>query len=162
MLRKTILPCMLLWTCFLNCGNNPTGLPVSASETWRIYDVASSQNYADITLSKLSDSSITVRGSWYYTFFGKIITCNIMSGTATIIDTLVTISSLGTASYPPDSSGHAVSSPFNLQMSGKFKSGISRGTWEINFNDTLWQGWINPGQFSGSLQSGNGVTAILN
>jgi hypothetical protein len=147
---------IFLW--LFNCSNNPVSSTVVASEAWRLNDVGT-QNYADITLCKLSNGAFSAHGSWYYEFFGYEITCTISSGTATIVDTSVTINTQGTASYPPDSAGHVDSSPFNLQMAGIFKGGVSSGNWEIHFSDTTWEGWINPGRFNGRLQSGSGVTA---
>lgn len=81
-----------------------------------------------------------------------------MSGSAVIADSTVAISATGTASYPPDSSGQAETSAFTLDMGGVFKYKKARGEWEIHFSDTLWEGWVEPGEFSGSLSSGSGVT----
>lgn len=143
----------------IHCGTNPSSTSAVASESWRLYDAASSQNYSDVTLSKLSNGTISVQGSWYYDFIGSMITCAIMTGSATIVDTSVTINTQGTASYPRDSAGNTDSSPFTMQMAGIFKGGVSSGTWEIHFSDTTWEGWINPGPFNGRLQSGSSVTA---
>jgi hypothetical protein len=131
---------------------------VVASETWKFIDVATSQNWATLTLSKLSNGGVSSQGSFTYTFYGNTITCTSMSGTATIIDSSVSITTAGTAAYPPDTSGHVESSPFQLAFNGLFKNGISSGTWNITFTDSVWQGWISPGRFTGTLQSGSGVT----
>jgi len=146
---------------FLFCGNDtPTGLPVVASETWLLeYPGGGGQRNAEISLSKHTDSSVSVYGTWNYYFYGYLIT-GTMSGTATIIDSSLTINTWGTASYPPDSSGDVESSGFNLQMSGNFIDSLAQGTWEIHFDDTLWEDWIDPGTFTGQLQNGNGVTAL--
>jgi len=81
-------------------------------------------------------------------------------GAAAIIDTTVTINAQGTASHPSSQSGPGASSQFSLQLSGTFKDSIAQGLWNIQFTDTMWQGWINPGRFAGRLQSGSGVTAL--
>lgn len=160
MFRKAILFFMAFSSFFINCGNdNPSGQSAIASESWRLYDVASVQNYTDITMSKLSNGAISAQGAWFYFFYGTEISCTVMSGAADIIDTTASINMRGIASYPPDSSGPIYSSPFNLQMSGIFKAGNARGTWKIDFDDSTWQGWINPDQFTGKLQIGSGVTA---
>lgn len=159
-MRKSAMYMIIAAAFFIQCSKDPvSSYNVIASETWRIND-AGTQNFADITLSKLSNDTYSAQGSWYYTFFGNLITCSFMGGTATIIDSTVNISASGTASYPTDSSGNADSSPFNLQMLGTFKSGTSEGTWEIHFSDTLWEGWINPGRFTGQRKSGSGVTEL--
>ena len=140
------------------CSDNPANATVVASEQWRISD-SDPRNYADITLSKMDNGTVSASGKWMYEFFGYQITCMFMNGIAAIADTSVAISANGTASYPPDSSGQADTSAFTLQMNGKFKAGTAKGTWEIHFADTLWEGWIDPGTFTGTLQSGSGVTA---
>jgi hypothetical protein len=160
MARKYAVLSVVFPVLFLFCGKDtPTGLPVVASETWHISYTGGPQNYAEISLSKHTDSSVTVQGTWHYNFYGYIIT-GTMSGTATIIDSSVTINTWGTASYPPDSSGAVESSGFNLQMSGNFIDSTAQGTWEIHFDNTDWEGWIDPGTFTGQLQNGIGVTAL--
>lgn len=141
------------------CSNDPAGPTATASETWLVNDVGT-QNYCDLSFSKYDNGSVSVSGKWYYEFFGYRITCSFMSGSAVIVDSSVTISATGTASYPPDSSGLADTSPFTLQMDGSFKAGIARGEWEIHFADTLWEGWVDPGDFTGTIQSGSGITSL--
>jgi hypothetical protein len=159
-MRIAVIFSIVVATIFVQCSKDPTSsYTVVNSEVWRLNDVGT-QNYADITLSELSNGAYLAQGSWYYTFFGNKITCAIAGGSATIVDSAVNISASGTASYPPDSSGYFDSSPFNLQMTGIFKSGSSQGTWEIHFADTSWEGWIDPGHFSGTKQSGTGVTEL--
>jgi hypothetical protein len=140
------------------CSSDPASSNVIASEQWRITD-SDPQNYADLMLSKLDNGAVTASGKWIYEFFGYLITCTFMSGSATIVDSSVSIIASGNAAYPPDSSGQADSSAFTLQMNGSFKAGAAKGAWEIHFADTLWEGWIDPGTFTGTLQSGSGVTA---
>jgi hypothetical protein len=142
----------------LRCSSDPVGAAVVASEQWRIVDT-DPQNYADLTLSKLDNGTVSVGGNWFYYFFGYLITCEFLHGSATIVDSSVSIAGSGNASYPPDSSGQTETSAFTLQMKGTFKAGKSNGDWEIHFADTLWEGWIAPGTFTGTLQSGSGVTA---
>jgi|WetSurMetagenome_2_1015567.scaffolds.fasta_scaffold404110_1 hypothetical protein len=145
---------------FLFCGkDSPTGLPVVAGETWHLVYPGGVQRNAEICLSKHTDSSVSVYGTLNYNFYGYLIT-GTMSGTATIIDSSVTISASGVASYPPDSSGVVESSGFNLQMSGSFIDSAAQGTWEIHFDNPDWEGWIDPGTFTGRLQNGIGVTAL--
>jgi hypothetical protein len=149
---------LLLPVVTILCSSDTNGPSVVASETWLLND-AGTQNYCDMTLSKHDDGSVSVSGEWHYEFFGYLIICSFMSGSAAIADSSVTISAAGIASYPPDSSGQADTSPFNLQMDGTFKAGKSRGEWEIHFSDTSWEGWVDPGSFTGTIQSGGGVTA---
>ena len=160
-MRKTILFAAACFV-FFNCSNNnSTGPSAVASETWKFIDVATSQNWATLTLSKLSNGGVSCQGSFTYDFYGYTITCTSMSGTATIKDSSVSITTSGTAAYPPDSSGHVESSTFQLVLNGLFKNGISSGTWNIAFTNSAWQGWINPGRFTGIRQSGSGVTSGL-
>ena len=155
---KKLLFFVAVCLAFLRCSdNNPAAASVVASETWRINDVGT-QNYADLTMSLLSDSSVVIRGKWYYDFYGNEITCTFMNGSAAVNDTTVSMTASGAAAYPPDSSGYVESSGFTLQMQGTFKDGTSRGTWDISFTKQEWQGWIDPGTFTGTLQSGGGVT----
>jgi hypothetical protein len=155
---------LLITACFVffNCSNNnPTGPSAVASETWKLTDVATNQNLATLTLSKLSNGGVSGQGSFIYTFYGYAITCSSMSGAATMVDSSVSITLSGTAAYPPDSSGYVESSAFQLTMDGIYKSGACRGTWNIAFTKASWQGWINPGTFTGARQSGSGVTLGL-
>ena len=149
-----VLACLILFGC---SGNNPAGPSAVASETWKFVDVVISQNWATLTLSKLSNGGVSCQGSFTYSFYGNTITCASMSGTATIKDSSVSITMSGTAAYPPDSSGHVESSAFQLVLNGLFKNGISSGTWNITFTNSLWQGWVKPSSFTGALQSGSGV-----
>jgi hypothetical protein len=161
MWRKCVLFSIVVPVIFLFCSKDaPTGLPVVASESWLLtYPGGVGQRGADLYFSKHTDSSVSVYGTWNYDFYGSQITGSI-NGTATIIDSAVTISTRGTASYPADSFGHVESSAFTLQMSGNFIDSVAQGTWEIHFDDSLWEGWIDPGTFSGILQSGSGVTVL--
>jgi hypothetical protein len=161
MTRKYAVLSVVFSVIFLFCGkDSPTGLPVVASETWLlVYPGGGGQRNAEICLSKHTDSSVSVNGTWNYGFYGYLIT-GTMSGTAAIIDSSVTINTWGTASYPPDSSGEVESSGFNLQMSGNFIDSAAQGTWEIHFDNPDWEGWIDPGTFIGQLQNGIGVTAL--
>jgi hypothetical protein len=149
-----ILACLVFFSC---SDKNPAGPSAIASEIWTINDVGT-QNYADLTMSLLSDSAVAVHGKWYYDFYGNEITCTFMNGSAAVNDTTVSMTASGAAAYPPDSSGYVESSGFTLQMQGTFKDGTSRGTWDISFTKQEWQGWIDPGTFTGTLQSGGGVT----
>jgi hypothetical protein len=160
MKKKVILLCCFL-SILIHCGhNNPTTAPtVVASETWHCTDVSTS-NYINIILSKMSSGDVTAQGMFIYDFYGDTITGTISSGSATIVDTTVAINTQGTASYPPSQTGPHSSSPFSLQMAGAFKDSVSHGTWNIQFSDSLWQGLISPGQFTGRLQSGSGVTVL--
>jgi hypothetical protein len=151
----------LVVACFISfyCSNdNPAGPSAVASETWRVTDVATNQNLATVTLSRLSNGGTAGQGSFIYQFYGETITCSSMSGAATIADSSVSMTLSGTAAYPPDSSGFVESSAFQLAMNGTFKNGACKGTWTITFTKTEWQGWVNPGRFTGTLQSGRGVT----
>ncbi|MBN2007930.1 hypothetical protein JW960_01145 [candidate division KSB1 bacterium] len=160
MLRNIIcLSAFLLLLIVTHCSKDPTGPTTVASETWLLNDVGT-QNYCDLSFSKYDNGSVSVSGKWYYYFFGYRITCSFLSGSATVVDSSVTITASGTASYPPDSSGDADTSAFTLQMNGSFKAGKSRGGWEIHFADTLWEGWVDPGDFSGTIQSGSGITSL--
>jgi hypothetical protein len=156
-MRNVLFVSILITALFIQCSKNPASASAVASEAWKISEDGT-QNYANITLSKLSNGAFSTQGSWYYTFFGYKITCVITSGSATIKDSSVNIMASGIASYPPDSTGTIDSSSFNLQMLGIFKAGSSQGTWQITFTDTTWNGWIKPGQFTGQRQSGEGVT----
>jgi hypothetical protein len=157
-MRKTIL-FAATWLVFFHCSNNSsTGPSAVASETWKLTDVGTNQNWATLTLSKLSNGGTSGQGSFIYTFYGYTITCSSMSGAATIADSSVSITMSGTAAYPPDSSGYVESSAFQLTMIGIFKNGACRGTWNISFTKASWQGWINPGTFTGARQNGSGVT----
>lgn len=158
MRRKTAYLSIAALFLFLQCGkSNPAGPSVVTSETWRLYDIGT-QNHIDIILSKLSNSAVSAQGTFYYDFYGDSITGIMPSGTAAIFDSSVIITASGTASYPPTVSGSGTSSTFNLNMSGIFKDSVASGTWSIVFSDSSWQGWINPGRFSGRLQNGSGVT----
>jgi hypothetical protein len=156
---KQVLSVIWILSLTLYCSNDPAGPSATASETWLINDVGT-QNYCDLTFSKYDNGSVSVSGKWYYDFFGYRVTCSFMSGIASIADTSVSISASGTASYPPDSTGQAETSAFTMQMIGSFKAGKARGGWEIHFADTLWEGWIEPGDFTGTIQSGSGIIPL--
>lgn len=151
----SVAACFIFFSC---SNNNSTGPSAIASETWRVSDVATNQNLATLTLSKFSNGGVSGQGSFVYTFYGNTITCTSMSGAATMADSSLTITLSGSAAYPPDSSGYVESSAFQLTMDGIFKNGTCRGTWTITFTKPAWQGWVNPGRFTGTLQSGSGVT----
>ena len=157
-LKKIFFPVLACFV-FFNCSkDNPAGPSAVASEKWKVTDVATNQNIATITLAKLSNGGASGQGSFIYQFYGETITCSFMSGAATIADSSVSVTLSGTAAYPPDSSGYVESSAFQLAMNGTFKNGACKGTWTITFTKTEWQGWVNPGRFTGTLQSGRGVT----
>lgn len=157
--KLVLLLFVLLIGINIHCSRNSTDLSVVASETWLLNDIGT-QNYCDLSFSEYDNGSVSVSGKWYYFFFGYRITCSFLSGSATVVDSSVMITASGTASYPPDSSGIADTSAFTLQMNGSFKAGKSRGGWEIHFADSLWEGWVDPGDFSGTIQSGSGITSL--
>lgn len=157
-MKKTtlLLPVFLFY--LLNCSSSPTNPSVLSTETWRCNDLTT-PSHIDLVLSKMSNAGVQASGTFSYLFYGDTITGIISSGAATVIDTAVTITASGNASYPPSVTGAGASSAFNLNMSGIFRDSVASGTWSIVFSDTLWQGWVTPGRFSGRLQSGGGVTA---
>jgi hypothetical protein len=160
-MRKTIFSAtrfLPVLSILFGCGGDPTSTVVT-TETWKLSDAANANNYANIAFEKYQDNSIGVKGVWYYGFFGSKITCKLTNGSATVDDTMVTITAQGTASYPEDSSGIADASACLLQMAGVFKAGVAKGTWSVRFSDSTWNDWVNPGNFTGQLQSGGGVTA---
>jgi hypothetical protein len=153
MLKRALLLSVGLSFC-INCGgNNPSGPSVTASETWRLLDVATNY-HLDITLYKLSNGAVSASGSTQFNYFGDIISCAFSNGTAVIIDTSVTIEGRGIASYMTKSSA------FDLIVSGTFRDSAAHGTWRVTFTDTSWNGWVGPGSFTGQMQSGGGVTSL--
>lgn len=161
MKKSGLLGVLICGLLFCGCGMvDPTGpsADVVTSETWKINDTESPENYADVVLSKLSDSTVRVSGKFIYDFWGYEITCKFLSGTASISDSNVTINVTGTASYPPDSSGSIESSSFNLLLNGIFRNGTSNGSWNITFSNADWQGWEPSGQFTGRLLTGTDIT----
>ena len=145
---------------FAGCSDkNPASASVIASETWKLTDVATNQNWATVVLAKLSSGGVSAQGSFTYDFMGFTISCASMAGAAALAGDSAHITVSGTASYPPDTSGYVESSTFQLDLNGIFKNGISSGTWDIAFTDSAWQGWIDPGRFTGTLTGGSGVTS---
>ena len=145
---------------FSGCSDkNPASASVTASETWKLTDVATNQNWATVVLSKLTSGGVSAQGSFTYNFMGYTISCASMSGAAALAGDSAHITVSGTASYPPDTSGQVASSTFQLAINGLFKNSVSSGTWNIAFTDSSWQGWINPGRFTGALTAGSGVTS---
>ena len=70
-MRNAAIFSIIAATIFIQCGKDPASTyTVVASEAWRIND-AGTQNYAEITLSKLSNGAYSAQGSWYYTFYGN-------------------------------------------------------------------------------------------
>jgi hypothetical protein len=145
---------------FSSCsGKNPASASITASETWKLTDVVTNQNWTTVVIAKLSDGGVSAKGSFTYDFMGYAISCASMAGAATLAGDSAHITVAGTASYPPDTSGFVESSMFVLTLKGLFKNNVSSGTWNIAFTDSAWQGWIDPGRFTGSLIGGSGVTS---
>jgi len=161
-MRKAIVlaaSLLFLSLCFLACDDkNPsTSSPVIASEVWRLIEPGT-KNYANLTLRKHENGTYSCAGDWFYLFFEDTVTCSFLSGIMTKNTDSIRIDCSGVGKYPPNSSGYVESSNFSMQMRGVFSSGACSGTWNIDFTKPEWQGWVEEGDFTGSLKSGNGVT----
>jgi hypothetical protein len=158
-LFKTRFVVILFMLCLLQCTDKESSMsPIINSEQWQI-SVPGSENTAEINIYSHEDGSITCSGSWEYAFYNSEISCEIMTGTVQKDITHLVLSCTGEAAYPPDSSGYVESAEFSLFWDGYFEEGHCSGTWEISFADSSWDGWAPlPGQFTGNLVEGEGVT----
>ena len=156
MIRFSFLVLIVLF--IFNCDDSvSSGSPVINTEEWEL-TVPQTQNYADVTIKKHENQSITCTGNWYYDFLGNKITCKMLSGTVEKDTSYLIFTCSGKASYPPDSAGNVESSGFDMKMDGHFKDGASSGKWEISFSKEEWNGWVSDGVFTGQRGDGDGIT----
>jgi hypothetical protein len=141
----------------LSCGsdNPPAGGTVTATESWRLRESGAGQGRgAEITLSKLSTGSVSVSGTLSARFLGVETGSVPIYGSADVHDSSVTIITSGT--FTDSSAGNALRS-FLFQANGIFSNRASAGTWE--YQQSSDTGTVQAdGEFTGTLQSGNGVT----
>lgn len=156
-----LLVLMLFLSIFSNnCGNDSRASWVIAVEKWRLVSIiAPEYDSIYLTLSKLSDSSITAEGGWAYDHNEYLISCSYMLGEATRDnDSIFLITTTGECVYPEGSPYEGQKSSFTLKIEGVFKNDSSSGTWSAYFNNTFyWPDSLN-WNYTGIKISGSGVT----
>ena len=144
---------------FGGCKKNessPTAASVVATEEWSAITDNDSTNHGQLTYKKSSDGSIAVNGTWQYPYQGTTVQFVISSGTATVVDTVITLSVQGTATNPAAPAGFQTSA-FTESISGSASNGKSAGTYTISFSTFGWPSNLQ-GTFTASRISGSGVT----
>jgi hypothetical protein len=126
-----------------------------ASEEWGFILDNDSANHGQLNFEKYSNR-ITVNGSWRSMYQGSIIQGVISSGTATVADTIISMTLHGTATNLDAPYGHQ-NSLFTESLGGSAYNGISSGTYSLDFSATGWPSNIQ-GSFDATRLNGSGVT----
>ena len=153
-----VIPLFIL-ILFAGCKkdeSNPAANSVAATEEWAAIMDNDSTNHGQLTYKKSSDGSITVNGTWQYPYQGTTVQFVISSGTATVVDTVITLNVQGTATNPAAPAGFQ-NSAFTESISGSASNGKSAGTYTISFSTFGWPSNLQ-GTFTASRMSGGGVT----
>jgi photosystem II stability/assembly factor-like uncharacterized protein len=128
---------------------------IVASEQWASIMDNDSANHGQITYDKYSDGYIAVNGTWYAK--GATVQCPISGGTATIVDTVISITGQGTATNLTLAVGSQTSA-FTANVQGVAKNGKSSGTYSIAFSATGWPSKVEGTYYSTKI-IGSGVTS---
>jgi hypothetical protein len=136
--------------------SNPVAASVAATEEWRGITDNDSTNHGQLTYKKSLDGSIAVNGTWQYPYQGTTVQFVISSGTATIVDTAISITVQGTATNPAAPVGFQTSA-FTESISGSAYNGKSVGTYTVTFSTFGWPSNLQ-GIFTATRISGSGVT----
>jgi hypothetical protein len=125
------------------------------SEQWD-YTLDGGQGSGNLTLNKQQDGSITVDGSFTYSYAGAPLTGSFTDGTATITGTSASFTAMGTATYLSAPPGYQTSA-FTLNVSVTTNNGEASGTYAFTFSNPFW-----PSGFSGNVvatrTNGGGIT----
>ena len=135
---------------------NPIATTVVASEVWGFISSNDSANHSEQTLEKKSDGSVAVNGTWYFVYQGSTVQCSISSGTAIIADTVISMTTQGTANDPSAPTGYQ-SSAFTSNVTGIAHNGKSSGTWSLTFSTYGWPSMLQ-GTYTATRKSGSGIT----
>jgi len=144
---------------FIGCKkneSNPVAPTVVALEDWGTIADNDSTNLGHLTFKKYSDGSIAVSGIWNHMYQGSTLQSVISSGTATIADTIISITIQGTATYSGAPPGYN-NSAFTENMSGSAYNGKSSGTYTITYSASGWPSNAQ-GIFTATRISGSGIT----
>jgi hypothetical protein len=136
--------------------DNPAAPTVIATEEWGFIMDNDTSNHGQTTFQKRSDGSVTGNATWYFNNQGEYLVCSFEGGAVTIVDTVISISAHGTATYTGAPAGYN-SSPFTITISGIVHNGSSLGTWDIAFSGYGWPS-SKTGTFTATRSSGSGVT----
>jgi len=150
---------LIILIVFAGCKkdeSNPAAVSIAATEEWSAITDNDSTNHGQLTYKKSSDGSIAVNGTWQYPYQGTTVQFVISSGTATVVDTVISLSVQGTATNPAAPAGFQTSA-FNESISGTAHNGKSVGTYTISFSTLGWPSNLQ-GIFSATRISGSGVT----
>ena len=139
----------------LSCDSstNPSS-PVTATERWQLVQTGTT-NTAVVHLYKHQNGALTSDGTWKYYIFGDTVICNFMSGSGSSDTSELSVSGSGTGYYKSSPSDN---SRFSMTIKGKCDSTKWNGSWTMTFADTSWAGYADSGSFSGTCDSGSGVT----
>jgi hypothetical protein len=144
---------------FIGCKkneSNPVTPTVVALEEWGTIADNDSTNLGQLTFKKYSDGSVAVSGMWNHVNQGATLQSVISSGTATIADTIISITIQGTATYSGAPPGYN-SSAYTESMSGSAYNGKSSGTYTITYSGYGWPSNVQ-GLFNATRISGTGIT----
>jgi hypothetical protein len=136
--------------------SNPAAGSAAATEEWAAITDNDSTNHGQLTYKKYADGSIAVNGTWLYPYQDTTVHFIISSGTATVVDTAISLSVQGTATNPAAPAGFQ-SSAFTESIIGSAHNGKSAGTYTITFTTYGWPSNLQ-GIFTATRISGSGVT----
>ncbi|OQX94982.1 hypothetical protein B6I21_07770 [candidate division KSB1 bacterium 4572_119] len=140
-------------SCEKDSGTEPNN--IIATEKWE-HIADEGLGSGNWTFEKMEDNSITVDGTWLYSYssFGATleVTCPFSDGTVTVSEANMSFTASGTATIP-----NFGSSPFDLAVTGTCSNGEGEGTYIITFSTEGWPDKIE-GNWTGSRSSGSGIT----
>ena len=115
------------------------------TEQWHC-GLDSGQGENNLTFIEEEDASITVDGSWVYSYSGSDIRGSFIYGTATISGTSFSFTATGSAHNPGAPWGYR-DSDFTLNVNTTIDKGAASGTYILTFSNPYW-----PPGFSGDVQ----------